>query len=408
MSWEEFSDEAQLELMKNKLLTEKEKNEEEFIHGLMTSFDKGDFEASSSADLSQQQKLQHAQRKLAEKSIILAHKYTPLLKEYVANKEQQILNDKFAVIKSKKSTEEEMANNYRECFNGWINSKDDVHFKVRNNEQLGGLNVIHAFTLIFYSIITNRRQCGDNILQLIISGLTSCGKSMLFENPLLEIAHMVTTERGVSRFNFDAKSTMLLHDISLKNLVRSNDCDRLKAICRGEPVPTKTHGNVQTVPSVFVLITSNQHLFTHAFQNTEKSKNSFRKVYGTDIISSKCVHPGDIAALQSRFIEAFVRSRPVIEEKYLPKNGNFERKHVIIGLFEEILVILSLYSKKDFTSPYYYLYPIGGLCKHLHLMPAESHERYRGIIFDLMQIFEFDESQIESCCKDMSLSVKQE
>ena len=409
MNWEEFSDEDKLEMMKERLLTKREKNEEEFINDLMDSFEKNDFESSASADLSHQERLQQAQRKLADKSLILAHKYSPLLKQYVANKEQKILNEKFAVIKSKKSSMSDMAAKYRHCFHTWVNAKDDVHIKVRDgNEQLGKINVIHAFTLIFYSIITNRRQTGDNLLQLVISGLTSCGKSMLFENPLLEVAHMVTTEKGVSRFNFDSKSTMLLHDISLINLVKSSDCDRLKAICRGEPVPTKTHGSVQTVPSVFVMITSNQHLFTHAFQTLERSRKSFQKVYLTDIKPSKAVHPGDIAAVQTRFVEAFVRSRPIIEEKYLPKSENFERNHVIVGLFEEILEILSLYSKKDFKSEYYYLYPIGGLCKHLTLMPAEEQKRLQGILYDLMQIYDLDETQMEACCKDMKSFVKSE
>jgi hypothetical protein len=409
MNWDDISDEDKLEMMKDRLLSKREKNEEEFINDLMTSFEKNEFEASASADLSHQERLQQAQRKLADKSLILAHKYSPLLKQYVANKEQKLLNEKFAVIKSKKSSLNDMAEKYKHCFNTWVNAKDDVHIKVRDGkEQLGNLNVIHAFTLIFYSIITNRRQTGDNLLQLIISGLTSCGKSMLFENPLLEVAHMVTTEKGVSRFNFDAKSTMLLHDISLINLVKSSDCDRLKAICRGEPVPTKTHGSVQTVPSVFVMITSNQHLFTHAFQTLERSRKSFQKVYLTDIKPSKSVHPGDIAAVQTRFVEAYVRSRPIIEEKYLPKSENFERNHVIVGLFEEILQILSSYSKKDFKSEYYYLYPIGGLCKHLCLMPVESQNRLQGILYDLMQIYELDEIQMEACCKDMNSLVKTE
>ena len=409
MNWDELNDEDKLEMMKERLLTRREKNEEEFINDLMESFEKNEFEASSSADLSHQERLQQAQQKLADKSIILAHKYSPLLKQYVANKEQKILNEKFAVIKSKKSTLEEMALKYRHCFNTWVNAKEDVHIKVRDGkEQLGKLNVIHVFTLIFYSIITNRRQTGDNLLQLIISGLTSCGKSMLFENPLLEVAHMVTTEKGVSRFNFDSKSTMLLHDISLINLVRSSDCDRLKAICRGEPVPTKTHGNVQTVPSVFVLITSNQHLFTHAFQTLERSRKSFQKVYCTDIKPSKAVHPGDIAAVQTRFVEAFVRSCPQIDEKYLPKSENFERNHVIVGLFEDVVNILSSYSKSDFKTEYYYLYPIGGLCKHLHLMPIESQDGLRTLLYNLMKKFQLDETQKEACCKDMNTIVKSE
>ena len=59
--------------------------------------------------------------------------------------------------------------------------------------------------------------------QLIVSGLTSCGKTMIFESPLMDVAHILTTEKGVSRFNCDSKSTLLLHDINLDILVKGGD-----------------------------------------------------------------------------------------------------------------------------------------------------------------------------------------
>jgi hypothetical protein len=399
-----MSEEAKLEFMKNVLLSKKEKNEEKFLDDLMTSFEKNDFEAAASADLNQQEKLQQAQLKLADTSIILAHRFSPLLKQYVANKEQKLLNEKFAVIKSKKTSTEEMAENYRVCFNTWINAKEDVHLKVsKPADQLGKISIDHAFTLIFFSFLTNRRQPGDNMLQLVISGLNSCGKTMIFENPLLEVAHMVTTEKGVSRFNFDAKSTMLMHDVNLTNLVKSADCDRLKAIARGEPVPTKTRGSVQTVPSVFSIITSNQHLFTHTFPIIGKSRKSFENVFKSDIGPTTNIHPSDIAAVQARYLEAFVRSRPEIEERFIPKSENFQRKHAIMGLFAQVVDILCLYEKKDYKSEYYYLYPIGGLCKQLHLMPEESNKELRENLFFLMNRYELDEEQINACCKDMNI-----
>ncbi len=401
---EYMSEEAKLEFMKNVLLSKKEKNEEKFLDELMTSFEKNDFEAAASADLNQQEKLQQAQLKLADTSIILAHRFSPLLKQYVANKEQKLLNEKFAVIKSKKTSTEEMAENYRVCFNTWINAKEDVHLKVsKPADQLGKISIDHAFTLIFFSFLTNRRQPGDNMLQLVISGLNSCGKTMIFENPLLEVAHMVTTEKGVSRFNFDAKSTMLMHDVNLTNLVKSADCDRLKAIARGEPVPTKTRGSVQTVPSVFSIITSNQHLFTHTFPIIGKSRKSFENVFKSDIGPTTNIHPSDIAAVQARYLEAFVRSRPEIEERFIPKSENFQRKHAIMGLFAQVVDILCLYEKKDYKSEYYYLYPIGGLCKQLHLMPEESNKELMEKLFFLMNRYDLDEEQINACCKDMNI-----
>ena len=217
-----------LDELKEQLLTEKEKKSEEFIRHFMINFDENDFEASvKSADLSHQERLQQAQRKMAQSSVILAHKYQPLIKEYVAAQEQQLLNEKFAIIKATPGKLEDMAEKYKQCFTTWVNAKDEVNIKVRDKKEIGDVDVIDAFTLVFFATITSRRQSGDQLLQLVVSGQTSCGKTMIFESPLLDVAHVLTTEKGVSRFNCDSKSTMLLHDINLDMLVKGGDSGNL-------------------------------------------------------------------------------------------------------------------------------------------------------------------------------------
>jgi hypothetical protein len=222
------SEDEMLNDLKDQLLTKKEKKSEEFLRHFMVNFNENDFEASvKSADLSHQERLQQAQRKMAQSSVILAHKYQPLIKEYVAAQEQQLLNDKFAIIKATPGKLEDMAEKYKLCFTTWVNSKNDVHIKVRDKKELGNVDVIDAFTLVFFATITSRRQSGDQLLQLVVSGQTSCGKTMIFESPLLDVAHVLTTEKGVSRFNCDSKSTMLLHDINLDMLVKGGDSGNL-------------------------------------------------------------------------------------------------------------------------------------------------------------------------------------
>ena len=223
-----------LDELKEQLLTEKEKKSEEFIRHFMTNFDENDFEGSvKSADLSHQERLQQAQRKMAQSSVILAHKYQPLIKEYVAAQEQQLLNEKFAVIKATPGKLEDMAEKYKQCFTTWVNAKDEVNIKVRDKKEIGNVDVIDAFTLVFFATITSRRQSGDQLLQLVVSGQTSCGKTMIFESPLLDVAHVLTTEKGVSRFNCDSKSTMLLHDINLDMLVKGGDSGKYFMFCCG-------------------------------------------------------------------------------------------------------------------------------------------------------------------------------
>ena len=405
-SQEEITDEAmRMEVLKAALLSKKDQQTEEFIKTFMSSFKKNDFESSmKSADLSMQERFQQAQRKMADSSIILAHKYTPFIKELVNAQEQEELNAKFAIIKATPVPLEDMAKKFQKCFTTWIHSKDDVNLKVLNpREQLGNISLTDMFTLIYFATITSRRQPGDNMLQLIVSGYTSCGKTMIFESPLLDVSHVLTTEKGVSRFNCDSKSTMLLHDINIDLLVKGSDTDKMKAICRGEPVPTKTFGSVQTVPAVFVFVTSNRRLMTHVFDKPERKKGAtFQRVYKSDVKSTRSVHPGDVSAVQSRFLEVHVRQRPTLKEEDLPKHGTFERTHVIVGLFDDIINILAKYSPPDYPTQYLYLYAIGGLCKHVDLMPEDVRYIIKPILYTLMIKYNLDPTQLEHCCKDMN------
>jgi hypothetical protein len=175
----------------------------------------------------------------------------------------------------------------------------------------------------------------------------------------------------------------------------------MKSIARAEPVATKTHGNVQTVPAVFMFITSNRKLLTHCFDTPEKGGRLFNRVYKSDLKPSRHIHIADIEAVQNRFIEAYVRSRPQLPENCLPNNENFSRIHVIVGLYNVIIEILLKYTAEDFKAPYMYLYPIGGLCKNINLLPTESQQNIKDILFGLMFKYKLDQTQIEQCCKNM-------
>jgi hypothetical protein len=149
-------------------------------------------------------------------------------------------------------------------------------------------------------------------------------------------------------------------------------------------------------------------MLNHHFDNPERHGRSWNRVYRTDLKPSRSIHEADIAAVQARYLEAHVRQRPIIDEEFLPKNENFSREHVIIGLFDEIMRILNQYVKADFKSQYYYLYPIGGLCKHVHLMPQAQHVTLKNMLIVVMAKYEFDDTQFKQCCKNMDFSLKDE
>jgi len=42
--------------------------------------------------------------------------------------------------------------------------------------------------------------------------------------------------------------------------------------------------------------------------------------------------------------------------------------HLVVGLFTRICNILGKYERENFNSPYYFLYPLCGLCKNARLL----------------------------------------
>lgn len=159
-------------VLKNQLLSNKEKLGEEFLQKLFQDIDQDQLNTSNSADLSHQQQLNYAKKKLCDYSIFLAHKYEPILKEYVALKEQQKLINQFSVIKAEQPEDFDLAKKYQLCFNAFLNSPDDVSIRACNKDLIKNVDVKDAFILTFFSFGTAKRQEADNLAQLAICGFT--------------------------------------------------------------------------------------------------------------------------------------------------------------------------------------------------------------------------------------------
>ena len=165
-------DDGDFNAIKTQLLTKKEILGEEFLQQLFQDIDKNQCDTSNSADLSHQEQLNYAKKKLSDYSLFLAHKYEPILKDYVALKEQQRLLGQFSVIKAEQPQDFDLAKKYQLCFNAFINSNQDVSVKVSNKDLIKNIDVKDAFILTFYSFGTAKRQEADNLAQLAICGYT--------------------------------------------------------------------------------------------------------------------------------------------------------------------------------------------------------------------------------------------
>lgn len=385
------------------LLTKQEKLTESFIKDFLSDFERnyGAFN-NVPADLSMQQKLTLIEKKLNDCSIILGHKFTPVLKEFIRVQFDHHLNQKYGVIENEMENDEIMSEKYRNCFMAFINDTDSVSFACSNKSLLKNIDIRNYFTLMFFAFATTKRQAGDNCLCLIISGQSSCGKTALFESPLQEVSHNFTNESGVGRFVVNQKSVLLLHDVPARCLVASRDVDKLKAIARTEPLSVKVHSRTICLPPLFICATSNQTLFNHRFSKPERKGINFRTFYRSDVedMQTRKIHHSDIIAVQNRYLECFVRQRPPLPPHSLPKSGYFTRDHLINGLYPVILDILQKTQKEDYASNMLYLYALIGLCKNFARSSPNNPDQlatWKTEICSLLDTYQLTPTQKNQC-----------
>jgi hypothetical protein len=158
--------------LKKQLLTNKERLGEEFLQKLFQDIERDNTDRPNSADLSHQQQLNYARQKLSDYSIFLAHKYEPILKEYITLKEHQKLVNQFSVIKAEQQVDLDLAKKYKLCFNAFLNSTEDVSIRVSDKDLIKNIDIKDAFILTYFSIGTAQRQEADNLAQLAICGFT--------------------------------------------------------------------------------------------------------------------------------------------------------------------------------------------------------------------------------------------
>lgn len=383
----------------DQLLTKQEKLSESFIKEFLNDFEQnyGAFN-NVPADLSMQEKLNLIEKKLNDCSIILGHKFTPVLKEFIRVQFDHHLNQKYGIIENEMESDIILSEKYEKCFSAYINDVDSVSFAVSNYSLLKNIDIKDYFTLMFYAFATTKRQSGDNCLSLLISGRSSCGKTALFESPLQEVCHNFSNESGVGRFIVHSKSVLLLHDVPIRCLVASRDVDKLKAIARTEPISVKVHSRTVCLPPLFLCATSNQTLFSHRFAKPERKGINFRTFYRSDVeeIKSKKIHSSDIIAIQKRYLEMYVRQRPPLH--HLPKSGYFKRKHLICGLYPLVLDILKKTKKSDYGSDMVYLYSFIALCKNnIEIINLEQKNQSCVDIISLFSKFELTHNQKSQC-----------
>ena len=278
----------------------------------------------------------------------------------------ETMDKSFLTVQTLHPSASDMADKYRKCFNTWVDASQCVSFKATNTKLLGSLSPKDMFILTYFAFLTCKRTENDNILQLGVVGLSTTGKSTLFEACLMAGSHVTTNESGVGRFQVGHKNVLMFHDISICTLVMSKDAEKIKTIARTEPTVTKVHSTVYTLPPIFLFYSSNERLMSHKFEGPD-DKPYFSRIYSSqvnEVGKKRLASEESLLAVQNRFIEAYVRSTPPLDKQNLPQSGGFHRIHAILGLFKRVTGIMRYYRMCDFYSPVLIQYVLHGLCAH--------------------------------------------
>jgi hypothetical protein len=318
-----------------------------------------------------------AKKRIGDMSITLSHRVQPIVQLMLEQKLAKAMDKSFSTIQTVEPSIVEMVNKYKKCFNTWIDDGQNVSFKATNLGLLGSVSAKDMYILTFFTFLTCKRTKNDNILQLGLVGCSTAGKSTLFEACLMEGSHVTTNECGVGRFQVGNKPVLMFHDISIRTLAMSKDTEKIKTIARTEPTVTKIHSTVYTLQPLFLFYSSNERLMTHKFPSTVE-KPHFNRIYASQVQEpgKKRISEDSLAAIQNRFIEAFVRAPPPLKKQDLPQSGGFQRLHAILGLFRRVVAILRQHQPGDFYSPILPQYVLHGLCannqKHVQIMECDG------------------------------------
>jgi hypothetical protein len=380
-----------MEISKTDLLSIKDQNIEVFLADFLTHIETV---FSQNTNISQNDKLTYIHERLTEYSVLLSHKLFPIIKSYFDVKYNKDLNDIFAVISASPSDDDVISEKYKRCFNKFIDSAD-ASFVTLNTSLLGQVHIKDVYILSFFAFLTVKRTVNDNMLQLLLTGASSSGKSTLFENGLRTTSHSLATEDGVGRFKTGGANCLMLNDCDLKVLYAGKDKDRLKSLARTEVVQTKVYASVSQVPAIFLFVTSNMKLNKHIFKS-----GTLPKIYDSDVVINN-IHEEHVTAIKMRFIECFVRKRPFISEDDLLQSGCFSREHCIVGLYSRIVDILKKYSRDDFKSAYLFLYGLSGICKNVNLLARHNHDYFTDIQH-LMEKYKLSVVEKEQLCVNLA------
>lgn len=374
--WQQTDVETQETLQS--ILSKRELNVEAFIcsvAAMLVANNDANAGTSQNAEENNQALITLAEEKMAQVGILVNHKFSGILKDYLLLLQENRKAGLFSSIQMPNIDLCISSLNYRDCFIAWIDSPF-VSYRTTNKLQLGKLSAKESLILHVFAFLTCRRIKGDNLFAICFSGASTVGKSTMWENPLYENAHSFVNDSGVGRWSVKKKNVLFYHDININVLVKGKDSEKFKTISRTEVTVCKVFGKTEVLPPLFVCITSNMRIHDHQFAQEVSPKQPFgRSINCKSHFQQQQINSPDtrevINAVQNRILECYVHQRPILDTSKLPQSGNFSRMNGILGMYEYVISILENHTPESFFTSALLIYALTGL--------VDNHGQYSQI-----------------------------
>jgi len=385
------------------LLSTKDVKVELFLQEIMSQLMCEDLPPNATVDEIEKAYSDKIGEKISGISAVLWHRVGPVVEKLLNQKLKSALENQIVTVVSIVEPMNDMVHRYRALFLEFILSPK-LSFAGGHKNAFRQVSARDYWIFMYFVMGTCRRIRGDQCVQIGLVGDTSIGKSTLFEAPLTDTAHYYVSDAGIGRFKVDNKTVLFFHDIDINDICFGKDRDLIKTVARSEPTVSKIHSATASIPPVHLFYTSNTNLFNHKVsptllppkgikrewsttlavpstsstysdigefdtlhhlqnQNSQLSPwNSYSHVSDLIVTSKNKRH---VQAVRSRFLECFCPSIPFLDMNLFPRGGNFQRQHMILGIYQHVLNLLeNSYSPSDFASPVLPLYLLSGLAKH--------------------------------------------
>ena len=355
------------------ILSDKDKDVDTFLLHMAEKLCK-EFEGDESgrvtsvAEEKMQLLLDLTDERLAGISLTLEHKFGPMLKRYITLCQERKASRALSRVKVPSRDLKTTAENYRQCFSSYVDSPY-VTYAATCVKELGKLSLKDAFVLHFWCMLNCYRAKGDQMFAISVCGVSSVGKSSLFESPAFENGHSYVAEAGVGRFAVKKRSTLIYSDISLDALYKSKDASKFRTIARSEPTTCKVFADTCTLPPLWVLITSNQRIHSHVLPLDSKNFLAPTVLPSQLVVTEakRKLLEESLSAVKNRVIECYCRKRPEIDPSCLPTHGSFGRVHFLLGAYSYVISLLQKYGPDAFYSPMMLKYVFTSLCDNMEL-----------------------------------------